>query len=137
MKALSIQQPWAALIIHGVKDIENRSWRSAHRGPLLIHAGRQVDGEAMKAMEQSRHPVTGRPWQPPVLAMRFGGIVGVVEVVDCVSGHESEWFAGPFGLVLRAARALPFVPLRGQLGLFEVAVAPPPAAPDPAQGDLL
>nr|WP_254884213.1 MULTISPECIES: ASCH domain-containing protein [unclassified Bacteroides] len=26
MKAITIKQPWASLIVHGIKDIENRSW---------------------------------------------------------------------------------------------------------------
>ena len=27
MKAITIKQPWASLIVHGIKDIENRTWR--------------------------------------------------------------------------------------------------------------
>jgi hypothetical protein len=138
MKALSIQQPWAALIVAGVKPVENRSWRTAHRGPLLIHAGREFDNAAMVAIEKGRHPVTLRPWRPPVLAMQFGGIVGVAEVVDCVESHESEWFSGPFAFVLAGARALPFRAWRGQLGLFDVPdeIAPAPVTPHPDQGAL-
>ena len=26
MKAITIKQPWASLIVHGIKDIENRTW---------------------------------------------------------------------------------------------------------------
>ena len=37
-KALSIQQPWAWLIVNDHKDIENRDWRTHYRGPVLIHA---------------------------------------------------------------------------------------------------
>lgn len=40
MKALSLMEPWAALIAAGVKSIETRSWRTAYRGPLYIHASR-------------------------------------------------------------------------------------------------
>lgn len=50
MKAVTIQQPWAHLVIHGYfdaqigtvrrKDVENRVWPSGHRGPLAIHAGK-------------------------------------------------------------------------------------------------
>lgn len=40
MKALTIRQPWASLIAHGVKTIETRSWSTEYRGPLAIHAGR-------------------------------------------------------------------------------------------------
>lgn len=40
MKALSIRQPWAWLIVNGFKDIENRSWHTKYRGPVLIHASK-------------------------------------------------------------------------------------------------
>ena len=39
MKAISIKQPWASLIAYGIKDIENRTWRTNYRGRVLIHAG--------------------------------------------------------------------------------------------------
>jgi ASCH domain len=35
MKVIVIRQPWAWLIVNGIKDIENRSWRTRYRGPLL------------------------------------------------------------------------------------------------------
>jgi hypothetical protein len=40
MKCLSVHQPWAWAIVGGPKRIEHRTWRTAHRGQLLIHAGR-------------------------------------------------------------------------------------------------
>jgi hypothetical protein len=43
MKALSIRQPWAELIMRGIKDVENRSWCTEHRDTLAIHAARTFD----------------------------------------------------------------------------------------------
>ena len=43
VRALSIRQPWAWLIIHAGKDIENRIHNTRHRGPLYIHAPKTVD----------------------------------------------------------------------------------------------
>ena len=40
MKALSIRQPWAWLILNAGKDIENRSWYTSVRGRVLIHASK-------------------------------------------------------------------------------------------------
>jgi len=37
-KVLVIRQPWAWLIVHGYKDIENRTWKTRYRGALLIQA---------------------------------------------------------------------------------------------------
>ena len=42
MKAISIRQPWAWLILNARKDVESRDWiyPCRHRGPLLIHASK-------------------------------------------------------------------------------------------------
>ena len=48
MKALTIKQPWATLIIQGDKRFEFRSWQTKYRGELLIHAGKGIDKEAKK-----------------------------------------------------------------------------------------
>ncbi len=45
MKALSLLQPWATLVVIGVKQIETRSWSTAYRGPLLIHASKGKAGK--------------------------------------------------------------------------------------------
>lgn len=37
MKCLTVWQPWADLIVKGIKDVENRSRVTRYRGPLLIH----------------------------------------------------------------------------------------------------
>jgi len=42
MKAITIQQPWAEMIARGLKRVENRTWRTSHRGPLAIHAGKSM-----------------------------------------------------------------------------------------------
>lgn len=49
MKALSIRQPWAGLIAAGIKHIENRTWYTAYRGPLAIHASAKPDPDAQLA----------------------------------------------------------------------------------------
>ncbi len=38
MKTLSVKNPYAYLIVYGIKDIENRSWQTKYRGKLYIHA---------------------------------------------------------------------------------------------------
>lgn len=43
MKALTIKEPWATLIIEGYKEYEFRSWKTNYRGKILIHAGKSID----------------------------------------------------------------------------------------------
>ncbi len=130
-KALSIMQPWSWLIVNGHKDIENRDWPTRYRGPVLIHAGKKLDRDAMDDIDRARHPVTGEPisFHYGALYPR-GGIVGVAEIVDCVSASASPWFVGRYGFVLRNARPLPFVPMKGALGFFDPPTEASGSAPD-------
>lgn len=110
MKALSIKQPWAHLIIHHGKDIENRKWATAVRGTVLIHASKKVD---KIAMARFKHIIGDTELQT-------GGIVGSVNIVDVVTDSSSLWFQGPKGFVLRDPTPLPFLRCKGQLGFFNV-----------------
>ena len=119
MKALSIRQPWPWLIIAGHKDIENRSWRTNYRGPLLVHAARACDASSFGQIEK-RHDVR-------ILAhdLQRGGIIGLVDLIDVVTQHRSRWFTGEgFGWVLANPRPVRFVEMPGRLGLFEVGRTP-------------
>lgn len=40
MKAISLWQPWASLIMTGAKTFETRSWATNYRGPLVICASK-------------------------------------------------------------------------------------------------
>jgi hypothetical protein len=106
--ALSIRQPWCHHILYDGKDIENRSWATRFRGAVLIHASKGVDRDDRVEVREAGMPL--------------GGIVGVMEIVDCVTASGSDWFFGPYGFVIRNARPLPFVPCRGALGFFRPAV---------------
>ena len=44
---LSIRQPWAWLVAHGWKNIENRTWQTNYRGRLLIHAAGGMTSEGV------------------------------------------------------------------------------------------
>lgn len=41
MKAITVLQPWATLLVTGKKHIETRSWKTNYRGEILIHAGKK------------------------------------------------------------------------------------------------
>jgi hypothetical protein len=115
LKAISIRQPWAWLIVNGYKDIENRIWEPKLRGPVLIHAGKS---RAHLSADDLRY--FKRHYRIPDLPEQFetGGIVGVAEITGCVKRHRSKWFQGPIGWTLANARRLPFKPCKGQLKFF-------------------
>jgi hypothetical protein len=119
MKVIVIRQPWAWLIVHGFKDIENRSWRTRYRGTLLIQASASLPPR--REFEEIRRFVRKRRVKLPEDLAR-GGIVGMVQLEDCVTTSRSKWFEGPVGWVLSKPKRLRFIPLKGRLGLFD----PPP-----------
>jgi len=118
---LSIRQPWAWLILNGGKNIENRTWPTNVRGRVLIHASKgmtraEYDDAMNFVVTNPRIPLTFAP--PDFNQLERGGLVGEVEIVDCVNKSESPWFFGPFGFVLRNPVKKLFLPLKGQLGFF-------------------
>lgn len=119
MKALSIRQPWAWLIIHGGKDIENRSWHTKLRGRFLVHASKGMTKKEWSdaVVFCNEHRLVLPPhWS----RLQRGGIIGSVDLVDSVDTSDSPWYMGQKAFVLRDPQPLPFAPLKGRLQFFEV-----------------
>ncbi|MCZ2341527.1 MAG: ASCH domain-containing protein [Bacteroidales bacterium] len=129
LHALSIKQPWATLLTHGVKTIEIRTWSTRRRGWLLIHAGKSPD----------RRPEAWQWITTPALqeaAQCLGGVVGVAKLVGCLPyttpeafaadqerhRNHPDWFLpqGLFGLEFHEARPLPFLPYPGRTSIFPI-----------------
>ena len=93
MKALSVKNPWALLICHNIKPIENRTWSTTFRGRIYIHCSAKSLHGNIKAMftdqqwkslsEDQEYMITGH-WPN-------GCIIGEVDIIDCVIGHSSVW----------------------------------------------
>lgn len=118
MKCLSIRQPWAFLIASGIKLVENRDWYTSYRGPLLIHASKKFEDEAVGWILQRLDDNERKRFPMSKSAFPLGGIIGVVRMVDCVTDSESKWFVGDYGFVFDRAIELPFMSMPGRLGLF-------------------
>ena len=75
MKALTIKQPWASLIIDGYKKYEFRSWKTNYRGRIYIHAGLGIDLDMLERFElyNLKYP---------------SGIIGEATLVDCIEVTE-------------------------------------------------
>jgi hypothetical protein len=122
MKALTVRQPWASLILFGGKDIENREWRTDLRGRIAIHSSARMAQADMVAacdfLRQRASRFSAEKFQQEEFPL--GAILGTVELVDCVQASKSAWFVGRFGLVLRDPRPL-VVPVfcKGALGFWD------------------
>lgn len=76
MKTLTIKEPYATLIINGIKKYEFRTWKTNYRGKLLIHAGLSTDNTRMKELSTYN------------LKYNNGNILGEVTLVDCILVDE-------------------------------------------------
>ncbi len=72
MKALTIKQPWASLIVNGIKEYEFRSWKTKYRGKIYIHAGLSSNKSYLKYYEKYN------------LEYLNGAIIGEAEITDCI-----------------------------------------------------
>ena len=122
MKAVTVCQPYAELIARGDKVIENRTWPTSYRGPLLIHAGKSrdwLDDEDEYLMPN----------------MAFGAVVATARLVACLDLRVKWWppqwrhlrdnehANGPWCWILEDVKRLPQpVSMRGAQGLWEASV---------------
>lgn len=128
--ALSLKQPWAALVVSGRKTIEVRKWSTAVRGRVYIHAARVPDDrpQAWDLVTDELKP----------LAQLAGGLIGAADLTGCVlyrtpAGFAVDvgkhlnapaWFEAPrmYGFIFRGGEPVPFVPCKGYVRFFTVEV---------------
>lgn len=129
MYVLSVRQPWAALIMAGLKDIENRTWTTRHRGLLGIHASQTrlplADQARIRHVLTRNGPRRTRRRIALVLdgELVYGALLGTVQLIDvchsdtcqCSPWHEED----AYGWKLRKPTTFPRPrPMPGRLGLW-------------------
>lgn len=127
-RALSLRLPWDFAILEMGKDIENRSRSHSYRGPVLIHASSwwnadDIEDDFRFCIDTACSQGTwlARTLSTPEMKKRHGKIVGMVEVVDCVTTSSSPWFFGPVGFTLRNPVVFKNpVACKGALGFFPI-----------------
>lgn len=72
MKTITLKQPWASLIANGYKKYEFRTWKTNYRGPILIHAGKGIEKDALARVKKYN------------LDFPAGRIIAKVNIIDCV-----------------------------------------------------
>lgn len=139
MKAISICQPFAHLICLPLSDqrakrVENRTWATKHRGQLAIVSSKSK-GHLQFGYDDDGKAIDTR-YGLRVSDMKFGVLVGIAQVVDCLPVDEIRaglhdqaypWLRahrhveGPFCWVLAPqVRIEPAIPVTGRLGLFNL-----------------
>ncbi len=118
MKAITIWQPWAQLIVFGEKKIETRSWQTKVRGTIAIHAAKKDCFSLMKSLPLKEQEYFEEAqvynYYDGEMCVPLGAIIGTVDLVDCLSIEElmlttyaikkeiifGDWAEGRFGWVL-------------------------------------
>lgn len=126
--ALSVIQPWAWLIIHGGKTVENRNWKHPpkYRGPVLIHASARMTLEQhyqARMFVQRAIGLDAAHAIPDVArGLLLGGIIGMATLVDVLpatSTPSNPWhMPGALGFVLADPKPLPFRSCKGALNFW-------------------
>lgn len=138
MKALSIRQPWAWLIVRPdltgdardaarlgglLKTVENRTWATGLREQIYIHAAKGCTRQAYDDAVDFVSAAFPELHIPPLNQLERGGIIGTARIVGCARHCDgSVWFMGPVGIQLADSEPLPFHACPGRLGFFEVTV---------------
>ncbi|HEY8066561.1 MAG TPA: hypothetical protein VIF40_17830 [Methylosinus sp.] len=136
LKALSVRQPWAWAIFNG-KDVENRSQASLR---YMNFAGvERIAIHAAKGMTQDEYDDAASFMRgigvacPPAIGLARAGIIGTARVVGIARESKSPWFFGPRAIVLADPEPCEFIPVVGQLGLFDWTPAGPAIVPPAAR----
>lgn len=91
MKVLTLTQPWATLVAIGAKRIETRGWETSYRGPLAIHAGKNLG------------PVGGKTGLRQIISQRIFG--------EALIAGGVRWETDlPLGAIVAVARLAYVVP---------------------------
>ena len=140
MKALSLKQPWAWLVVEGYKPIEFRWWSSKLRGEIYIHASKKFDDFGYEWLLQ--HPelagatnIKQMAWCPKI-DTDFGSIIGKVTIKDCMKVEQARLFYPDEMWLTVCQRTLGnnafilenpihylrqnYIPYKGKLGFFDV-----------------
>lgn len=131
MKALTVRQPWAWAILHGGKNIENRTVRTSYRGPLLIHVSTFWKGWELgqDLTVVAKRVVDGVRWpRPDELRASLGMVIGMVDLVDCQPATKATLWgwcgsggaSGCWHWHLANPRPIEPFAAKGRLGLWEV-----------------
>jgi len=103
MKAISLLQPWAGLVIIGMKRYETRSWNTQHRGPIAIHASAKLSKEGLEMIEMLKINFIsrfGKDSNALKAILTTGAVLGEVNLVDTFStnkGKPEDFWEQQFG----------------------------------------
>lgn len=87
---LSMHQPWASLLVKGIKRVEGRSWYTPHRGRLWIAAtGKRPSTQEVSELQATYRLLLGKDVEFPN-DYPSGCLLGCVDLIDCLSQKQFQ-----------------------------------------------
>lgn len=86
MRAITVWQPYASLLISDIKKYETRSWKTKYRGPIAIHAAKQPIKQVQKLLpEDVQRAINAivKKHRDKKIAFPLSAIVGTAELIEC------------------------------------------------------
>lgn len=141
MKAISILQPFAHLVVMGEKRLETRKWETAYRGPLLIHASKGHSNIELPNLPVKNLELVTLLQQDAIQpTLQRGAILGIVDLVACLTHDDLKGphscyltpleklvgFFGPGWCAWELKNPRRFktpIPWRGNLGIWDTPVS--------------
>nr|CCC48095.1 conserved hypothetical protein [Trypanosoma vivax Y486] len=124
---LSMHQPWAGLLVAGIKAHEGRTWSTNYRGKLWIHAASSEPHDIAEVEKRySKFLTTGQSF-PKHYPTRV--LLGYVFIMDCMDlakyeatySEEQRQEGSPFLFICVPGKALSFpLPMSGNHKLFRL-----------------
>lgn len=124
MKAITVWQPWATLLAIGTKQYETRSWATSYRGPIAIHAGKQIQIPFGNAAinKLNNHNISA-------LDLPLGAVIATAKLVNCWRVEDlnpskdemllGDWTPGRYAWELANVKLLPEpIPAKGHQRLW-------------------
>ncbi|XP_051484711.1 activating signal cointegrator 1 isoform X2 [Apus apus] len=85
---LSMHQPWASLLVRGIKRVEGRTWYTSHRGRLWIAAtAKRPSPQEISELEATYRMLLHKDVEFPS-DYPSGCLLGCVDVTDCLSQEQ-------------------------------------------------
>lgn len=108
---LSMHQPWASLLVAGIKRFEGRGWSTKHRGPLWIAStARDAEEAEIQSLQAEYRAVYGEAAEIPFpKSYPKGALLGCVDMVDCWTQEQFQQYRKGKAFVEDSESAFVFV----------------------------
>merc|ERR1712150_265120 len=124
---ISVQQPWASLLVCGLKPHEGRNWYTPHRGRLWIHAASKQPSVEEINYANELCKTGDKKFMQFLTQLPTGCLLGYVELKDVIPqeeyalNYEKHFSDSPFVFICEDHQELQVkFPMQGKPKIFRL-----------------